>query len=138
MKLYFYFFQLNLDDADAKDYNIKVSLADVRRTSCRQESMVMILNHAFMQQKSRQLNMFSLDIQFFQDIITHPDYKPSFELNDIALLRVSIPIIFTPTIQAANLHLDLRDENSDIPLLVTGWNRGTCEFNILFYVIYSK
>lgn len=65
----------------------------------------------------------------------HPDYKPAYEQNDIALLRVAKSIIFTSTIQPANLQMDLRDENRDKKLLVTGWNRGNCEIIIIVHLI---
>lgn len=56
------------------------------------------------------------------------------EQNDIALLRLAKNIKFTSTIQPANLQMDLRDENSNKPLLVTGWSRGTCEFHIIVHL----
>ena len=72
---------------------------------------------------------------FFQDIITHPHYDSDSGQNDIALLRVAKPITFTSTVQPAQLQTDLRDKNRDIKLLVTGWNRGDCEFIVFAHLI---
>ena len=72
-----------------------------------------------------------------QDIIKHPGYKSLIEEHDIALLQMTKAIRFTSNIQPAKLQMDLRDENRDVNLIVTGWGRtegNCCNENIPLYL----
>ncbi|XP_031623295.1 ankyrin-1-like isoform X2 [Contarinia nasturtii] len=55
------------------------------------------------------------------DIIRHSNYSGLTKKNDIALIRVAKPILFTDYIMPACLELDSNDMDIDIPLIVTGW-----------------
>lgn len=61
--------------------------------------------------------------RFFQQLIfRHPDYSIAQNwINDIALIRVKKPILFTENVRPACLQTDIRDENAEVKLLVAGW-----------------
>lgn len=47
--------------------------------------------------------------------------------NDIALIRVTKNITFSSNISPACLQTDLRDEESSVKLIVTGWGSISAE-----------
>lgn len=56
-----------------------------------------------------------------QNISQHENYSSTTKINDIALIRLVERIIFTATIAPACLQMDMRDESSDVELIVTVW-----------------
>ncbi|XP_055307788.1 serine protease persephone-like [Sitodiplosis mosellana] len=56
-----------------------------------------------------------------REIIRHPEYSEDTKKHDIALIRVTRRIYFTSFVSPACLQTDVRDENADVKLIVTGW-----------------
>lgn len=56
-----------------------------------------------------------------KEIITHPEHLMLTKRNDIALIKVRKTIPFSSNIKPACLQTDVRDEPSDVNLIITGW-----------------
>lgn len=67
-----------------------------------------------------------LPLRPHQEIISHPDFSSISKMNDIALIRIK-SVEFSRNILPACLHRDLRDMNSNIQLIVTGWGSVSAE-----------
>lgn len=71
-----------------------------------------------------------------QEIIAHPDHSILTKRNDIALIRLTQNITFSNRIAAACLETNSRDQDSAVPLIVTGWGstsakRKLYQFNLI-------
>lgn len=60
-----------------------------------------------------------------QEIIQHQNYSEKSKQNDIALIRLTNQIVFTPDIRPACLETDLKDLNPEIRLNITRWSSQT-------------
>lgn len=56
-----------------------------------------------------------------EDIIIHPLYQSHLRYHDIALIKLRQNVEFSTFIRPACLNSDLKDVDSDIPLVVIGW-----------------
>lgn len=70
-------------------------------------------------------------------MIQHPNFKASTKKNDIALIRVTKPIEFSKDVQPACLNVDLRDENPNMNLTVTGWGLISPESELRWNIRYG-
>lgn len=76
---------------------------------------------------SKYVNNCDISSISFQDIIRHEGYSSYNKKNDIALLKISKKMEFTPHVRPACLETNLDDQDTNIELYVSGW--GTTKAN---------
>lgn len=64
---------------------------------------------------------------YIKDVIKHPNYSTLTKRNDIALVRMTNRVSFSPYVIPACINTQMRDEASDVKLSVTGWGLTSAE-----------
>lgn len=64
-------------------------------------------------------------IRHIEEIIRHPNHSTTYKRNDIALIRVNESIPFSNYIMPACLQTELRDENPNVAMILTGWGSSS-------------